>query len=106
MINNISGLIDELGFYKGVISRISLLKEFLNPGYRGDDIQRASSNGVVLSYSRGDERLLRRLMKDDFPEKDKDWYLEFVSEMTKNAIREICQKSLKKQRRQSHILQK
>lgn len=94
-INNLSGPISRMEFYDNVMYTINLLKKFIDPNYRGNDIERASSNGIVLSCSRGDERLLRRLMKDDFPEEYAEKYFKFVSEMTKNAIREICQETEK-----------
>lgn len=91
VVNNISGPIGRMESYEEVLSQIGILKSFIKQNYQGDDIQRASSNGLILSYSKGDEKLLRKLMKDKFPEENKDRYLQFVSDMSKNAIREISQ---------------
>lgn len=91
IVNNISGPINRMETYEEVISQINLLKSFLELNYQSGDIQRASSNGLILSYSKGDENLLRRLMRDKFPEENKEKYLSFVSEISRYVINELCQ---------------
>jgi|GEM_PF-3517009 len=95
VVNNISYDISCFELYEHVIANIFAIKQFLISSYPGISISRTSGKGVLLRYSRGDEELLRRLMKDDFPEGHREKYLKFVSEMTKNAIREICQETEK-----------
>ena len=77
--------------------------DYVREGIRSDFSEEEISNllrtldtrSEIYYFSTGNEEEIRCLLEEDFPESQKEQYLEFVSKMTKDVVNAICTETLK-----------
>lgn len=77
--------------------------DYVRDGIRSDFSEEEISNllrtldtrSEIYYFSIGNEEEVRCLLEEDFPEPQKERYLEFISRMTKDVVNAICSETLK-----------
>lgn len=99
-VNCVSGPINDFpNNYQWALNAIDYVRDGIRSGLSHEDIQSLTktldTRSEIYHLAIGDEEEIKDLLEEDFPESQKEQYLEFVSKMTKDVVNAICTETLK-----------